>query len=179
MFSGERVVTEEAKLKRDTGFLIKSNVSPIPVRSIALPLITYRDRTIHVADFASDVVCRISDRFDLSQAHHLYDATRRNWHPSDNEDTRAKIADICQSIAGHVLRVGSPQEYLFAFHLFIHAPLWKTAKNKEHLLADIAYGIGTNLGDGGRYDDHGGKTSFDQLKGTRARSVHLYIRNFT
>ncbi len=178
MFSGDHEIRSDKEvLKRDMKFLLQNNVSPIPVSSVRIPMISMlHDMHVNLELYAGQVSQKIGRVIDFSLPHEILETTSHQWQESDEHQTKQLIQRMCNTIGNHVLRVGSPQEELFAFMGFKHRPIFRNGKNKDIALADIVYGIKTRLGDGGRYDDGGGKTSFDQRKGTWTRSVHMYIR---
>lgn len=178
MFSGNQEVHSDREvLVRNIRFLVQNKVMPIPSKSVRIPMLSFHDRTTNLDLYVAQVTGKIKRVIDFSLPHQVLVPSAREWQDSTEDITAKKIANLCSDIAGHVLRVGSPQEELFAFMGFAHRPIFKTAANRNHVFADIAYGISTRLGDGGRYVDRDGHTSFDQMKGTRTRSVHFYIRN--
>lgn len=179
MFRGDLDIRSDREiLKRDVGFLIKNKVSPIPSTSVRIPMLSIRhDLHVNLDLYANQVSQKIARVMDFSLPHEVMDTNAREWQPSDERQTQQLIRRMCESIAGNVLRAGSPQEEMYAFMGFLHRPLIRNAKNREYVLADIAYGITTHLRDGGRYYNQDGTNSFDQRKGNYSRTTHIFFRS--
>ena len=176
MFSGSHEVRSEKEvLTRDIGFLVRNNVSPFPAASVRIPMLSLpHDLHANIELYSGQVTQKIARVINFTLPHEVMDANSKRWRESDERGTQRLIVSMCEGIGARVLKSGS--EALFAFMGFQHRPLIRNARNRDYILADIVYGMKIGFGDGGRYDNGDGTTSFDQRKGSWARSTHFYIR---
>jgi len=168
------VIHNKERLSREGRFLVSSGAWPLAFETVDLPVFRRDTSGADLQTVHARIMRELDHDFGIASQYQIRSSHRRSWQYATHRLVANEVQEYLDTLMRRI-RALEILHYMFAFRYSRHAPLLP-GKGQSTKIVDLAYGLGTKLGDGPRYYDAEAGWTFVQRKGTQVHTNHLYIR---